>query len=450
MARAWSVLLVLLVVVCAACGGGAMPPTAAPGDPTPTRTADAGPPPTPAPDTLYVDAGRRVGAISPFVYGTNYGPWSVLPFDLQSQAWEAGITYLRFPGGNWGDQHNLRPFHIDPFIELCQHMGAEPSISVRLEGGTPEAAAEVVRYVNLEQGYGVRYWSIGNEPSLYDGYDVDRYNAEWRLFAEAMLAVDPSILLIGPDLHQYSADLATDPKDSAGNDWLRGFLTANGDLVDVVSIHRYPFPTSLADAATTIDDLRANSREWDKIIAHLRTVVGEASGRDLPVAVTEINTHWSSAVSGEATPDAFYAAIWWGDVLGRLIRQRVEIVAHFTFYSKNSIGGWGLLGQSGVRPAYYVYQIYRRFGDQLVYASSGDPDLSIYAAVNDAGALTLIVINLGPREKTCPLRLEGFAPGEVQRWLFDIDHAAERIGTETLEERIVLPGQSMTLYVLEP
>lgn len=118
-----------------------------------------------------------------------------------------------------------------------------------------------MQYTNAEQDYGVRYWSIGNEPSLYDDYDTERYNAEWRTFAEAMLAVDPDILLIGPDTHQYTGDPAADPKDEAGHDWLREFLLANGDLVDIVAVHRYPFPVSKTDPAPTIDELRANSRE---------------------------------------------------------------------------------------------------------------------------------------------------------------------------------------------
>ncbi len=451
MGRTLLVVGVSLLVVCAACGANetASVPTAPvlasrglPVVPTPVPTA--------VPDTLYVDAGQRLGAISPFVYGTNFGPWSVVPYDLQSQAEAAGITYLRFPGGDWGDQNNLRPFHIDPFIELTRQMGAEPSISVRLQGGTPDAAAELVRYVNVERGYGVRYWSIGNEPSLYSDYDIERYNAEWRLFAETMLAVDPGIMLVGPDIHQYTTSFATDPKDTAGKDWMRGFLLANGDLVDVVSIHRYPFPASMAAAKTTIDDLRANSREWDEIIPHLREVIQEVTSRDLPIAVTEVNTHWSSAVGGEATPDSFYAAIWWGDVLGRLIRQRVEIVAHFALHSNNAIGGWGLLGRSEVRPAYCVYQIYQRFGSELVYASSDDPDLSLYAALRDRGALTLVAINLGPEEKTYPLHVEGFAPGQAEVWRFDAEQAAERIGAQALDAEITMPGQSITLYVLDP
>jgi hypothetical protein len=460
MARRLPSILVLLLVVGAACGRMESPSprptaTATPAAtvatvPSPTPLSGPTTTPTPVPGSLYVDVSQQLGTISPLVYGTNYGPWSAVSFDLRPQAETAGITFLRFPGGNWGDQHNLRPFHIDPFIELARRMGAEPSISVRLEGGTAEAAAEVVRYVNVEQGYGVRYWSIGNEPSLYDGYGVERYNAEWRAFAQAMRAVDPEILLIGPDIHQYSTAFATDPKDGDGNDWLHAFLVANGDLVHVVAIHRYPFPASMSEAGTTIDHLRANSREWDQIIPHLRDVIREASGRDLPVAVTEVNTHWSNAVGGEATPDSFYAAIWWGDVLGRLIRQRVEIVAHFALHSNNSIGGWGLLGRSEVRPAYYVYQIYQRFGSELVYSSSDDPDLSIYAALRGDGTLTLVVINLGPEECTYPLRVEGSAAGKAQVWRFDADHAAERVDDQVLDAEVTLPGQSMTLYVLEP
>ena len=99
---------------------------------------------------------------------------------------------------------------------------AEPTISVRLLGGTPEKAAELVRMVNIEKGRGVKYWSIGNEPSLYIDlqdaaeWDTEHYNEQWRLFAEAMLAVDPDIELLGPNIHQIAADPAARTKDPAG------------------------------------------------------------------------------------------------------------------------------------------------------------------------------------------------------------------------------------------
>lgn len=428
---------IVWLVLCVACARLA---------PTPTS------PPTPIPGVLYVDTAQRLGRISPLVYGTNYGPWMAVPYDLLPQAEAAGITYLRFPGGNWGDQNDLRRSQIDQLISLAKRMGAEPNICVRLRGGTPEKAADVVRYANVEKGYGVRYWSIGNEPSLYSDYDTARYNAEWRAMAEAMEAVDPNILLIGPDLHQYTGNPASDPKDAAGRDWLREFLLANGDMVDIVAIHRYPFPTSKTSPPATVDDLRANSREWDTIIPNLRAVIRETTGRDMPVAVTEVNSHWSGATGGEATPDSFYNAIWWGDVLGRLIRQRVEIVAHFALQTNIGSGGWGLFGRSDIRPTYYVYPMYKNFGNELVYASSDDPDVSIYAALRDDGKLTLMLVNLGPEERTKPLHLKGVTqPVGAEIWLFDSEHNAEKVAegrSLSSGDQVTLPAQSLSLYVL--
>ncbi|NIS78700.1 MAG: hypothetical protein GTO14_00370 [Anaerolineales bacterium] len=412
--------------------------------------------PTPVPEVLFVDAAQNLGKISPFVYGANFGPWVGVPVDLMDEAEQAGITYLRFPGGQWGDQNDLQDYQIDRFITLARRLGAEPKINVRLPGGSPEAAAELVRYCNITNNYNVRYWSIGNEPSLYTNvygyYDTELYNTEWREFAEAMLAVDPEIILIGPEIHQFTGNPETDPKDEAGRDWTREFLMANGDLVDIVAIHRYPFPTTMTGPPKTIDDLRANSREWETIIPNLRVLIRSTTGRDLPIAVSEVNSDWSHATGGDATPDSFYNAIWWGDVLGRLIRQRVDIVAYFLLQSQTRTGGWGLLARFEVRPTYYVYQMYKHFGDELLYASSDDDDVSIFAARRTLDdAVTLMIVNLGPQDKRIPLVLQNVSPsGQAEVWLFDIDHHAELIGTENVVSgsTISLPPQSISLYIL--
>ena len=67
---------------------------------------------------------------------------------------------------------------------------------------------------------------------------------EWRKFADAMRAVDPTIVLIGPEVHQFTGTPDVDPKDSTGADWMRTFLQIAGDKVDIVSFHRYPVPAT--------------------------------------------------------------------------------------------------------------------------------------------------------------------------------------------------------------
>jgi hypothetical protein len=95
--------------------------------------------------------------------------------------------------------------------------------------------------------------------------------------------------------------------------------------------------------------------------------------------------------------------------------------------------------------------MYKRFGQELLYASSDDPDLSIYAARRQDGALTLMIVNLGPQEKRKPLRLDNATTaGPAEMWLFDADHSVELVGTQTISSgaEITLPARSVSLYVL--
>ena len=122
---------------------------------------------------------------------------------------------------------------------------------------------------------------------MNEEYDTERLNQEWRAIALAMKAVDPTIKLIGPELHQWGIDPSSTLKDSAGRDWMDEFLKVNGDLVDVVSVHRYPLWKS-SGQEVTIDELRANLPEWNKLVLYLEQVTKAITGRDLPVAFTEV------------------------------------------------------------------------------------------------------------------------------------------------------------------
>lgn len=195
----------------------------------------------------------------------------------------------------------------------------------------------------------------------------------------------------------------------------------------------------------------ASTREWDDIIPYLRTLIIEITGEDLPIAVTEINSHWSNAVGGEATPDSFMNAIWWADVLGRMIKNQVSIVNYFSLQSHPSIGGYGLFSRSDRRPTYYVYQIYQEFGGTLVFAGCADESLGIYAATDQAGDLTVILVNLGAEDLRLPLMINGEARRLVKAVRFDqADLLYEmRLSTDDIETQIHIPGYTITLLKFE-
>jgi len=410
-------------------------------------------PAMPAPGVLLVDPAIDLGPISPYLYGTNYGPRLAVPMEMMPEIIDSRFTALRWPGGDWTDTVDMSTFQLDQFVWFYQQLGAMPTISARLFGGTPESAAEQVRYANIEKQYGVEYWSIGNEPTLYEEqydepYDTERFNREWRAIAEAMKGADPSIKLMGPELHQWNSDLATTLKDSAGRDWMIEFLKANGDLVDVVTVHRYPMYSVRGDPIT-FDELRANTEVWDDEIAYLRELIQQYTGRDLPIAITEINSSPTSVSGQPASPDSFFNAIWYADVLGRLMTADVWMVNLWNISQRST--GLGLINGFEIRPTLYTFRMVKQFGDQQVFAASGAEGVTVYAALREDGALTVMAINLGDEEQRVTLEVAGQTPAEAEVWLLDAAHSAENLGVQPwpADGQVTLPGQSVTLFVVQ-
>ena len=151
---------------------------------------------------------------------------------------DAQLPLLRWPGGNFVSGYHWRGgvgpvdsrptvpnpaweglefnlFGTDEFVAFCRAVGCEPLICLNAGDGTAEEAAAWLEYCNgstdtpmgrlrAENGHpephDVRYWEIGNEIHgpwqvtwTTPAGNVDRY----RRFREAMLAIDPSVQLIG-------------------------------------------------------------------------------------------------------------------------------------------------------------------------------------------------------------------------------------------------------------
>ncbi|MDP2998866.1 MAG: hypothetical protein Q8N47_15370, partial [Bryobacterales bacterium] len=62
----------------------------------------------------------------------------------------------------WG-MPEYNHFGTDEYLDFCRRAGAEPQICLNLGSGTPEEAADWVRYVNKKWGRGGLLWELGNE-----------------------------------------------------------------------------------------------------------------------------------------------------------------------------------------------------------------------------------------------------------------------------------------------
>ena len=153
----------------------------------PQTTGDAGPGPVDASGDLA--GAPRVGTVTiplagahdiqPLAFGQNYWNWeptwgrAIAGTEALVQA--AGVKLIRAGGAN-NEIETPNAFtnaELDRFVTYCKTVGAQPVIQVPLiknaagAAATPDDAAAMVTYANTTMAYGVKYWSIGNEPDLY-------------------------------------------------------------------------------------------------------------------------------------------------------------------------------------------------------------------------------------------------------------------------------------------
>jgi hypothetical protein len=129
-----------------------------------------------------------------------------------------------------------------------------------------------------------------------------------------------------------------------------------------------------------------------------------------------------------------------------MILHEVEVVTYFTLQSSASIGSYGLFEKYGIRPTYYVYQMYSHFGDKLIYASSPDDEISLAASQCPDGDISVILVNANLVDKSLPLQIKGVEGlDQVLTRLLAKDSQAEEKTLEDhyKENQVYLPAESM-------
>ncbi|HEX5889823.1 MAG TPA: hypothetical protein VFY61_14035, partial [Pyrinomonadaceae bacterium] len=162
-------------------------------------------------------------------------PWGVGPRDER-------VTWSNL---SWKNEPEPGDFGTDEFIMLSRSLGAEPSITVNVEGrgATVAEAAAWVEYCNgpATSKYGamraanghpapfnVKLWEVGNEiwGNWVRGHsDAATYARNYNRYAQAMRAVDPSIKLIAVGDNDMN--------------WNRTVLREAGRNIDYLAIHHY-------------------------------------------------------------------------------------------------------------------------------------------------------------------------------------------------------------------
>ena len=257
--------------------------------------------------------------------------------DVIGEIRQMGVPIVRYPGGNFVSGYNWldgvgpkesRPrvldkawnaintnqFGTNEFMAWCKAAGTEPLMGLNLGTGTPEEAAALVEYCNLDQGtkwsdlrrkhgfaepYKVKRWCLGNEmdgPWQIGHMTATEYGLKAQDAARQMRYVDPSLQLIacgssGPFMPTYL-------------EWDREVLEQCYDYVDGLSLHRY-FTNAPADTGGDSSKFLAMNLSMEQQILETVAVCDLVRGhkrspKQLWLSFDEWNV-WYRARSGDYT-----------------------------------------------------------------------------------------------------------------------------------------------------
>ncbi|HVV53435.1 MAG TPA: hypothetical protein VHO06_27505, partial [Polyangia bacterium] len=448
------VALVSTALVSFACNdGGAAPPAGADG------AAGAGGSPVTVTPVVVSTATRTPRTTT---WSVNYWTWMPSFGDdvtgTETLVAALGPSYMRVGGYN-NDANTPDPFddaQMDAMVAYARAIGAQPIVQVPLLADTagnpptPDTAAAMVQYAKT-QGYGIQYYSIGNEPDIYDtpgqpswpamiGYTPEDYCAAVTADVAAMKAVDPTIKIVGPDLSwKYQAG------GGPSVDWLTPILETCGDAFDIVSIHRYPFEAAMA----TLPAAAADPAQFRQVMTSVRGILQETGQGEKPLALTEMNAAYDATgcVLG-ASPGTVGSALWMADILGSAIDLGLWTSAVWDVSDDDdwSLGLIGLPPAHQPRPEYYAYLLYaQHVGPTVLAAPSGLPGgVSAYASRNAADDATeIVVVNWNAAPVALSFQVTGLTvPPTAPTYLFPAASLAAVEITDTSKSSAWIYGEA--------
>ena len=318
------------------------------------------------------------------ILGTNAGLWysskqlTQLKSSEHFKTWRSGL--IRIPGGSWGDElvwngngvrdgksldakkfvngrwqidysayqpgfraganGKLSDFHgnvdVKAMHEFIRDCGSSAIVTVNAGTGTPEMAAEWVRWAKANH-YPVAYWEIGNELEGQweqgyfrpDGKEMtgEVYADIYLAFAKAMKAVDPTIKIGGP---------------AASNDGVvldAALLDKAADHIDFISYHTYP--------ANSHKGTPKLFEEADSILAGMKKV-RELIRQKAPHRADKIEigiTEWHVGIHEGPRTVNHISGPWCAKWIGRMIEAGVDFANVWDHFSQTAQGGHGISGK---------------------------------------------------------------------------------------------------------
>lgn len=419
--------------------------------------------------TVTISTHDTLGTVSPYIFGNALAAWvgnDILNPVLIGHIRKLSPTFIRYPGGSWGDiffwngdpgdlpstipdgTNNGTPIALSPQYGLHSWTTTlDTYYSLREQANQTQglitinygyaryglgdrpverAAHLAAEWVRRDEGR-TRFWEIGNENGgpWEAGWQIDTtrnrdgqpkiitgelYGRHFRIFADSMRAaaaeLDETIYIGGQILHYDGAT----SWNIADRNWNEGFLREVGDAADFYVMHNYFGSTGVNMAKSQIDLAR---NEINKNITFIRQDIARKQAVSRPVALTEWNMvdHPQAATSIANGMQAVVLSC-------EMIQNNFGLAARWLLVHWES-GGMFYKGANTAIPAwnprpdfYYLYYLQRFTGDHSVRSAvTGSSDVLAYATTFTSGELAVVTVNKGAGEQIIQIAPQDFAPG---------------------------------------
>jgi alpha-N-arabinofuranosidase len=257
---------------------------------------------------------------------------------------------------SWGiPEYNT--FGTDEFLEYCRQIGAQPQVALNLGSGTPEEAADWVRYVDDHwSSHAGLKWELGNE--LWGNWNLayptrEQLAARTAAFSKAIHAVDPTAQLI-----------ATGADPDKFDSWNAIQLTNPPSTFDLLSTHfvvrtddvlmSNPDPDFVAAAAFALPV------ELDRKLHQIQNQIDAVPGYKDNVHIAFTEWLFTGGQSGAGAPNFTNAggAVIVGGFLNMLLKDSAIVpISDMTGIMEFS-GIWKKRSQVYATPSYSVFKMY--------------------------------------------------------------------------------------------
>jgi alpha-L-arabinofuranosidase len=455
--------------------------------------------PPPSVVALSVNCKNVIATIDPKMFGVNTAVWdSLLATPTTGSAIaNAGVTFLRFPGGSTSDGYHwatnttdsntwTEPTNFDQFAPIALGAKASVVITTNYGTGTAQEAASWVKYSNVTKGYGFKYWEVGNE--CYGTWEEDThtvpndpytYGTQATAYITAMKAQDPTVKVgvvveTGEDSYannqnHYAVNPVTGVKHYGWTPVVLATMKSLGVLPDFVVYHYYAQQPGTESDEALLQNYGSN---WESDIPNLRLMLndyfGTTSAANVNIIVTENNSA-SSSPGKQST--SLVNALYLADSFGNAIQTELKGFAWWDIYNDQETGnnnspdlyGWREYGDSGLLsptqekyPTFYamrILQYFARGGCQVVQAASNYFNLDVFAVKQPNGQVNTMVINKGLTPVTGQFSILGgpYGAWSVNSYSYGITQDnAEKTGTGSPDLVVVdLSSQNQT-YTFPP